>query len=64
MDSLRVTCFLSFYWAVYEAADKDINYDVIYLDFSKAFDEVPHHKLLMKIKANGIDGRIYIWIKT
>ena len=35
----RVSNLLSFYWPVYEAADKNINYDVIYLDFSKAFDK-------------------------
>ena len=55
---------LSFYRAIYETADKDINYDVIYLDFIKAFDRVPHQRLLMKIKAQGIDGRIYNCIKA
>ena len=58
------TNLLSFYRPVYEAADNDDNYDVIYLDFSKAFDRVPHERLLSKIKAHGIDGKVYSWIKS
>ena len=33
--------------------------DIIYLDFQKAFDKVPHQRLLVKLKAHGIgDGII------
>ena len=28
--------------------------DIIYLDFQKAFDKVPHQRLLLKLKAHGI----------
>ena len=28
--------------------------DIIYLDFQKAFDKVPHKKLLLNLKAHGI----------
>ena len=35
--------------------------DVIYLDFSKAFDKVPRMRLLAKIKAHGIDDRVLNW---
>ena len=37
--------------------------DLVMLDFSKAFDTVPHKKLLHKIKYYGIDGKINNWIK-
>ena len=30
--------------------------DIIYLDFQKAFDKVPHKRLLNKLKAHGIPG--------
>ena len=36
--------------------------DVIYLDFQKAFDKVPHHRLLMKLQAHGIGDNVLQWI--
>ena len=37
--------------------------DVIYLDYAKAFDKVDHSILLEKIKAYGIEGKVYAWIE-
>ena len=36
--------------------------DIIYTDFSKAFDKVNHRKLLYKLKKYGINGFILKWI--
>ena len=35
--------------------------DVVYLDFQKAFDKVPHEKLLLKQKAHGIGNDVTNW---
>ena len=32
--------------------------DVVYLDFQKAFDKVPHQRFLLKIKALGIGNDV------
>ena len=37
--------------------------DVIYLDYAKAFDKVVNKLLLQKLKAYGITGRLYQWIR-
>ena len=34
------------------------------LDFSRAFDTVPHKKLLFKLNKYGINGRITKWIQS
>ena len=35
--------------------------DVIYLDFQKAFDKVPHQRLLIKLKSHGMGVKIVTW---
>ena len=42
--------------------DKD-QVDMIILDFSKAFDMVPHQKLLHKLRNYGVDGKLNVWIE-
>jgi hypothetical protein len=32
--------------------------DAVYLDFAKAFDNVPHERLLRKVKSLGIEGNV------
>ena len=42
--------------------DNDIPTDAAYMDFRKAFDSVPHKRLINKLKAYKIDGPILKWI--
>ena len=43
--------------------DEGSSLDIIYLDFQKAFDKVPHQRLLLKLKGNGIGDGIIDWIE-
>ena len=38
--------------------------DVIFLDFQKAFDKVPHGRLLLKVKSMGIGNLVANWIES
>ena len=38
--------------------------DCIYMDFAKAFDTVPHKRLLNKLSSYGICGKLHAWIKA
>ena len=37
--------------------------NVVYLDFQKAFDKVPHQRLLLELKAHGIGNYVINWIE-
>ena len=37
--------------------------DVIYMDFQKAFDKVPHQRLILKLKSHGMGNSIINWIE-
>ena len=43
--------------------DEGKNVDIIYLDFAKAFDKVPHHRLIGKVASMGVEGRVKGWIQ-
>ena len=53
-------CFLE---DVPKWVDEGSPVDIIYLDFKKAFDKVPHQRLLLKLKAHGIGNGMINWIE-
>ena len=58
-----LTNLLEFLEVVSNYIDQGHPVDVIYLDFQKAFDKVPHKRLMMKIKSLGIAENVYNWIE-
>jgi len=58
-----LTNLLIFLDKVTRAADEGHDVDAIYLDFAKAFDKVPHQRLLVKLRNLGIGGSLLSWIK-
>jgi hypothetical protein len=60
----EITCLFSapfFDWLVVLYSPSQT--DVVYIDFSKAFDSVFHLKLLFKLKLYGIGGLLLRWIE-
>ena len=59
-----LTNLLDFFNKVIQVYDAAKAVDVIYLDFQKAFDKVPHKRLLMKVKSLGIEGNVLAWLEA
>ena len=47
-----------------QAVDSGENVDCIYMDFQKAFDKVPHKRMISKLKSYGIEDPILSWIEN
>ncbi|MCP3678768.1 MAG: hypothetical protein GY782_00040, partial [Gammaproteobacteria bacterium] len=47
-----------------EIVDNRGQVDTIYFDYMKAFDSVPHKRLLVKLEAYGIKNKVLNWIKA
>ena len=45
-----------------KSSDDSNDVDIVYLDFCKVFDCVPHLCVLFKLKAYGISGNVLNWI--
>ncbi|KAK4826013.1 hypothetical protein QYF61_003786 [Mycteria americana] len=59
-----LTNLISFYDKVTCLMGEGKAVDVVYLDFSKAFDTVCHSILLEKLAAHGLDGYTLCWVKN
>jgi retron-type reverse transcriptase len=44
--------------------DEEVSTDVIIIDFSKAFNLVPHDRLRTKLVASGVDARVVVWVRN
>ena len=47
-----------------EALMHNLPVDVIYLDYAKAFDTVPHQRLINQVETFGIQGNVLNWIRA
>ena len=59
-----LTNLISFYDLVARLVDEGKAVDVVYLDFSKAFDTVSHRILLQKLAVRGLDRYILSWVRN
>ena len=46
------------------AIDLGQSIDVVFLDFKKAFDSAPHHRVVMKLEGYGISEKCLDWISS
>lgn len=56
------TNLLEFFEVVTSIKDEGGAADIFYLDFSKAFDKVPHARLAKKLESKGVDGNVLAWL--
>jgi hypothetical protein len=63
-DRSCTTNLLEFLEEATKVVDSGEGFDVVYLDFAKAFDKVPRERLLKKLRAHGIRGQVLAWINS
>ena len=56
------TNLIEFWGKVVEWVDEGEPVDVKFYDFAKAFDKVEHRRLIAKVRAKGIKGKLLAWI--
>ena len=52
-----------FFEEITKWVDEGSPVDIIYLDFQKAFDTVPHQRLILKLISHGMGNSIINWIE-
>lgn len=57
------TLLISYYDYVTRCLDRNLAIDSVFFDFQKAFDSVPHHKLITRLFSVGIQGNLLDWLK-
>lgn len=59
-----VTQLIDFMDGITASIDDGVPVDAVLLDFRKAFDVVPHERLLLKLASHGIGGNCLAWIRA
>jgi len=54
------SCLSNLFDKVTGSPDSGANVNAIFLDFAKAFDKVPHHRLSMKLAGHGFTHKLKI----
>jgi len=50
-------------WGAQEMDQREM-VDVVFLDIAKAFDKVPHQRLLLKVASLGFCSKLFDWISS
>ena len=58
-----LTNLLCFFYEITKWVDDGSQVDVIYVDFQKEFDEVPHQRLIIMLTSHGMGNSIINWIE-
>ena len=58
-----LTNLLCFFEEITKWVDDGSPVDVVYLDFQKAFDKVPHQRLILKVRDHGIGNDLINWVE-
>ena len=59
-----LTNLLEFTETISKWVDEGSPVDVIYLDFQKSFDKVPHQRLIIKLRAHAMGDSIVNWVNN
>ena len=59
-----ITQFVQQYISVLDTLSEEHNQEIVYLDFSKAFDKAYHSTLLRKLSKLGIQGDVLSWVRS